>query len=168
MPEVPLIIRGGQAVPPLEVERILLSHPGVAEAAVIGLPDPFWDEIVAAAVRISAPLTAPAVDLTAYCRERLAPYMVPVRWLFVSEMPRSAAGGVCRATLGTQLAVVSQLAGTPWSAQRPTAVSGPNGPAADTPGAAALGGLRPRPAIEDLRVPRQVRRSGTVEDLDHL
>jgi hypothetical protein len=165
MPEVPLIVRGGQAVPPVEVERILLSHPGVAEAAVIGLPDPFWDEIVAAAVRMSAPLRAPAVDLTAYCRERLAPYKVPVRWLFVSEMPRDPAGGICRVTLGAQLAVMSQQAGAPWSAQLPTAVSGANG---GTPATVALGGLRPRPAIEDLWIPRQVRRSGALEDLDHF
>jgi hypothetical protein len=165
MPEVPLIVRGGQAVPPVEVERILLSHPGVAEAAVIGLPDPFWDEIVAAAVRMSAPLTAPAVDLTAYCRERLAPYKVPVRWLFVSEMPRDPAGEICRVTLGAQLAVVSPHAGAPWSAQLPTGVSGGDGSA---PATAVLGGLRPRLAIDDLWIPRQVRRSGALEDLDHL
>jgi len=165
MPEVPLIVRGGQAVPPVEVERILLSHPGVAEAAVIGLPDTFWDEIVAAAVRLSAPLAAPAVDLTAYCRERLAPYKVPVRWLFVSEMPLDPAGGICRVTLGAQLAVVSQLAGTPWSARLPGTASGAN---SGTRVTAPLGVLRPRPAIEDLRVPRQVRRSGALEDLDHL
>jgi AMP-binding enzyme C-terminal domain len=160
MQEAPLIIRGGQAVPPLEVERILLSHPAVAEAAVVGIPDLFWDEIVGAAVQLSAPLPAAAADLTAYCRERLAPYKVPVRWLFTGAMPRTQAGAICRATLGKQLAVISQPDGSPWSSQLPAARGGT--------GAARFGGLRPRPPIEDLRVPRQARRSGALEDLDHL
>jgi AMP-binding enzyme C-terminal domain len=163
MQEAPLIIRGGQAVPPLEVERILLSHPAVAEAAVVGIPDLFWDEIVGAAVQLSAPLPAAAADLTAYCRERLAPYKVPVRWLFTGAMPRTEAGAVCRATLGEQLAVISRLDGSPWSSQLPAALDGPGGTEA-----ARFGGLRPRPAIEDLWIPRQARRSGALEDLDHL
>ena len=163
MPEAPLIIRGGQAVPPLEVERILLSHPGVAEAAVIGIPDPFWDEIVTAAVRVSAPLWNAPAELTAYCRERLAPYKVPVRWLFTGVMPRTREGSICRPALAAQLAVMSQLDGSPWSGQLPGAAGGtsPAGPA-------SLRGIRPRPAIEDLRVPRQVRWSGALDDLDHL
>jgi hypothetical protein len=165
MPEAPLIIRGGQAVPPLEVERILLSHPAVAEVAVVGVPDPFWGEIVTAAVRLSAPLPAAAADLTAYCRERLAPFKVPVRWLFIATMPRTRAGAICRTTLATQLAVMSRLAGSPWSAQLPAALSGA-GTATGT-GTASFRVLRPRAATEDLRVPRQVRRAGPVEDPDH-
>ncbi|HEX3715395.1 MAG TPA: hypothetical protein VHV09_21560 [Trebonia sp.] len=169
MPEAPLIIRGGQAVVPLEVERILLTHPGVAEAAVIGIPDPFWDEIVTAAVRLSAPMPNAAADLTRYCRERLAAYKVPVRWLCTGAMPRTRAGSVCRATLRTQLAVISQLDGSPWPAQLPAAARGAS-PAGPAPASAppSLGGIRPRAAIEDLRVPHQVRRSGALEDLDHL
>jgi hypothetical protein len=164
MPEAPLIIRGGQAVPPLEVERILLSHPKVAEAAVIGIPDPFWDEIVTAAVRVSAPLWNAPAELTAYCRERLAPYKVPVRWLFTGVMPRTRTGAICRPTLAAQLAVISQLDGSPWSAQLRAGVGGANpaGPAA------SLRAVRPRPAIEDLRVPRQARWSGALDDLDYL
>ena len=95
----PLIARGGQVVSPQEVERILLSHPGVAEACVVGVPDQFWDEIVAAAVRLSAPLPAAAADLTAYCRDRLAPYKVPVRWLFTGALPRTGSGKVLKRQL---------------------------------------------------------------------
>ena len=164
MPEAPLIIRGGQAVLPLEVERILLSHPAVAEVAVIGLPDQFWDEIVAAAVQLSAPLPAAAVELTAYCRDRLAPYKVPVRWLFGRAMPRTRAGAICRATLAAQLTVMSRPDAPPWSAQLPAASSG--GGRSGT--AAATGTPRPRPATEDLRIPRQGRWSGALEDLDQL
>jgi AMP-binding enzyme C-terminal domain len=164
MPEAPLIIRGGQTVPPLEVERILLSHPAVAEAAVVGVPDPFWDEIVTAAVRLSAPLPAAAADLTGYCRERLAPYKVPVRWLFTPTMPRTRTGLICRATLATQLAVMSLVDGSTWSAHLPAALgdAGPGG------GAVPFRVLRPRVPAEDLAIPRQVRRSGGLEDLDYL
>jgi hypothetical protein len=164
MPEAPLIIRGGQAVLPLEVERILLSHPGVAEAAVIGIPDLFWDEIVTAAVRLSTPMWNAPAELTSYCRERLARYKVPVRWLFTGVLPRTRAGAICRPALAAQLAVMSQLNGSQWPAPLPAAVSGAS-PAAP---AASLRAIRPRPAIEDLRVPRQVRWSGAVDDLDQL
>ena len=166
MPEAPLIIRGGQAVPPLEVERILLSHPAVAEVAVVGVPDPFWDEIVTAAVRrSSAPLLASAAaDLTAYCRERLAPYKIPVRWLFTVAMPRTRGGAICRATLATQLAVMSLVDGLTWSAHLPAALSasGPGG------GAVPFRVLRPRVPAEDFRIPSQVRRSRALEDPDHF
>jgi long-chain acyl-CoA synthetase len=148
MSEVPLIIRGGQAVPPREVERVLLSHPAVTEAAVVGLPGQFRDdEIVAAAVRLSARLPAPAADLTGYCRARLAAYKVPGRWLFTGVLPRTPAGGICRATLTAQLTV----AALPPS-----------------PAAPLRGPFPQRAAIEDLRVPRQVRRSWALEDLDYL
>ncbi len=164
MPEAPLIIRGGQAVLPLEVERVLLSHPAVAEVAVIGLPDQFWDEIVAAAVQLAAPLPAAAVELTAHCRDRLEPYKVPVRWLFGRAMPRTRGGAICRATLAAQLAVMSRPDAPPWSAQLPAAISG-----GDRSGAAAAARAPgPRPAIEDLRVPRQSRWPGALEDLDQL
>ena len=145
----PLIIRGGQVVSPLEVERVLLSHPGVAEACVVGVPDRFWDEIVAAAVRLSEPLPAAAADLTAYCRERLGPYQVPVRWLFAGALPRTGSGALCRATLKAHLTVGSHLDGAPWSAEWPAVA-------------------RPRPALEDIRIPRQERWSGTLEDLDYF
>lgn len=164
MLEAPLIFRGGQAVPPLEVERILLSHPAVAEVAVVGIPDPFWDEIVTAAVRLSAPLPAAAADLTAYCRERLAPYKVPVRWLFTAAMPRTRAGAICRATLATQLAVSSLVDGSTWSAHLPAALSSGGAGGRAVP----FRMLRPRVPAEDLRIPGQVRWSGALEDPDHF
>ncbi len=161
MPEAPLIIRGGQSVAPDEVERILRSHPAVAEAAVVGLPDPFWDEIVAAAVRLSAPLPSAADDLTEYCRERLDPYKIPARWLFTGALPRTGASAVCRPTLTAQLTVASGCNGSRWSAELSAGRPG-GGTAPDL----SLARLRPRPAIEDLLVPRQVRRCWALEDLD--
>ncbi|HEY1819089.1 MAG TPA: hypothetical protein VGG83_04110 [Trebonia sp.] len=141
MPEAPLIIRGGRAIAPQEVERVLLGHPAVAEAAVVGVPDRFLGEIVAAAIRLSAPLPSAAADLTDYCRVLLAPYKVPTRWLFTPALPRTRDGAVRRAVLSAQLAAESWLDRATWPA------------------------FRPRPAIEDLRVPRQLRRPWALDDL---
>jgi hypothetical protein len=166
MPEVPLIIRGGQAVPPQEVEQVLLGHPAVAEVAVVGVPDPGLNEIVAAAVRLSAPLPSAAADLTWYCRSRLPRYKVPARWLFTPALPRTAAGEPCRATLTAQLAVTSGLDGPTWTAGSPAILPGTvtTGLAAVDPADLFL----PRPAIEDLRIPRQLRRPWAPDDLDSL
>jgi acyl-CoA synthetase (AMP-forming)/AMP-acid ligase II len=111
MPEAPLIIQGGQAIAPREVEQDLLRHPAVAEVAVVGVPDRCLGQVVAAAVRLSAPLPAPAADLARYCEARLARYKVPARWLFTSALPRTAAGEPRRAMLRAQLAVMPRPAG---------------------------------------------------------
>lgn len=144
MPAVPLIVRGGQTVPPREVEQVLLGHPAVAEAVVVGVPDRFWGEIVGAAVRLSAPLPAVAADLSRYCRAFLARYRVPERWMFAAELPRTPDGKVRRAAVTARLAVM---------------------PAPRLPLADPINLCRPRPATEDLRIPRQVRRSWALEDL---
>jgi fatty-acyl-CoA synthase len=117
MPEAPLIIRGGQAVSPPEVESVLLSHPGVAEAVVVGVPDRFMDEIVGAAVRLS-PQGPGAVELTEFCRARLAPYKVPVRWLFTGPLPRTVAGAPDRPGLAVQLTVADKDLRIPQQVRR--------------------------------------------------
>src|SRR5882672_9299530 len=164
MPEVPLIIRGGQAVSPQEVEQVLLRHQAVAEVAVVGVPDRCWTEIVAAAIRLSAPLPSAAADLTAYCRARLPRYKVPVRWLFTAALPRTATGEPCRATLTARLAVTSGPGGSAWTTQWPAILPGTAAARMATVDPADL--FRPRPAIEDLRIPRQLRRSWAPDDLD--
>jgi AMP-binding enzyme C-terminal domain len=170
MPQVPLISQGGHAVPPREVEQVLLGHPAVAEVAVVGVPDRFAvidrfpGQIVAAAVRLSAPLSSAAADLTAYCQVRLAPYKVPVRWLFISALPRTADGEPCRATLAARLAVASGYDGPGWANRSRATLRGTASRrlAAVEPGDQ----LRPRPATEDLRIPRQLGRSWAPDDLD--
>jgi acyl-CoA synthetase (AMP-forming)/AMP-acid ligase II len=144
MPEAPLIVRGGRAVPPHEVERVLRSHPAVAEAAVVGVPDWFWGQIVGAAVRLSAPLPSAARDLAEYCRGFLPGHQVPERWLITGMLPRTPSGDVYRAGVTARLTV-----------------SGAPGLALVDP----VDLLRPRPAAEDLRIPHQVRRSGAPDDL---
>jgi malonyl-CoA/methylmalonyl-CoA synthetase len=91
-----LIISGGFNVYPREVEDVLVAHPGVAEAAVVGMPSAEWGEIVVAAV-VRAPGDHTESDLLmAWCRDRLAPFKCPRRVSFVAALPRNALGKVLR------------------------------------------------------------------------
>jgi fatty-acyl-CoA synthase len=90
-----MIVTGGVNVYPAEIEAVIAAHPAVAAVAVLGLPHERWGEAVVAAVRI-APGGDPADagTLEAFTRERLAPYKVPKRWVFVDELPMNASGKV--------------------------------------------------------------------------
>jgi o-succinylbenzoate---CoA ligase len=93
-----LIVSGGENVYPAEVEAVLLAHPAVEEAAVVGQPDPEWQAVPIAIVRTRAPITADA--LREHCRARLAGYKVPVDVRFVEQpLPRNAAGKLLRREL---------------------------------------------------------------------
>ena len=93
------ILRGGHSVFPAEVEATLLAHPGVAEAAVVGIPHVELGEDVAAFVVPRAANNVAADELIAYCRERLAGYKYPRRITFVAALPRSSTGKVLKAKL---------------------------------------------------------------------
>lgn len=103
-----LIISGGYNIYPREVEEVLLTHPAVAEAAVLGLPDPeFGEQVVAAVVPCGgedglepAALTE---QLIARCRDQLAGYKKPRRIVFVEALPRNALGKVQKHVLKEQL-----------------------------------------------------------------
>jgi acyl-CoA synthetase (AMP-forming)/AMP-acid ligase II len=96
------IIRGGENVFPLEVEQVLETHPAVAEAAVIGIPDARLGETIAGFVVPVHPETPPDTEeLRAYCRERLAGFKVPVQWTFVDALPRNPNGKLVRRALAT-------------------------------------------------------------------
>ncbi|RNI19031.1 AMP-binding protein [Flexivirga caeni] len=86
-----VIVSGGENVSSIEVEDALMSHPGVREVAVIGIPDEKWGELVTALVVTNDDeLTAEA--LIAHCRERLAGYKCPKRIDFTDDLPRTATG----------------------------------------------------------------------------
>lgn len=99
-----LIIRGGENIAPAEIEIALAEHPAVAASAVVGLPDPSWGEIVAAAVVTHEPQPAGFTDeLAAHCLARLTPYKVPVRWFLVDELPMTPSGKVQKFVLRDEL-----------------------------------------------------------------
>lgn len=87
-----MIISGGENVASREVEEVLRLHPAVKDCAVIGLPDPQWGEVVTAVVQLAAPLDEAA--LSGHCRQRLAGYKTPRRWLPVDTLPLNAAGKI--------------------------------------------------------------------------
>jgi len=99
-----LIITSGFNVYPREVEEVLYQHPGVAEAGVVGLPDPVKGELVSACVTLRSDVEATAADLIAFCKERLTPYKVPVRVEFFPALPKGATGKLLRRELRDLLA----------------------------------------------------------------
>ncbi|ORB30075.1 hypothetical protein BST38_12840 [Mycolicibacterium parafortuitum] len=89
-----IIVSGGMNVSPREVEEVLAGHPAVKEAAVAGLPDPYWGEAVAAWVVLRSDIDS--AELTAYCRERLMSFKCPKKITLVDSLPRTSMGKVQR------------------------------------------------------------------------
>ncbi|WP_372405145.1 long-chain-fatty-acid--CoA ligase [Streptomyces luteireticuli] len=89
-----LIISGGENVYSAEVERVLVEHPAVAEAAVIGVPDEKWGESVLAVVAVRDGARIEESGLDAFCRTHLAGYKCPRGVAVVDGLPRNAAGKV--------------------------------------------------------------------------
>lgn len=98
-----LIITGGMNVYPPEVERVLRTHPAVADCAVIGCPDPEWGEKVVAVVILRPGADMVIQDLRDHCRDFLAPYKCPRLVHLVADFPRNAMGKVQKARLRAQL-----------------------------------------------------------------
>jgi len=92
-----VIITGGSNVYPREVEEVLLTHPAVREAAVVGVPDPEWGESVRAFVVATGDPTPG--ELIQYCRGRLASFKKPRDVILVTELPKNAAGKILKREL---------------------------------------------------------------------
>lgn len=98
-----LVIVGGLNVYPAEVERVLLDLDAVAEAAVVGVPDPKWGEVPEAIVIVKAGHAVTVAELDAHCRVELANYKIPRRWNVRAEpLPRTTSGKIQRHVLATQ------------------------------------------------------------------
>jgi acyl-CoA synthetase (AMP-forming)/AMP-acid ligase II len=93
------IITGGENVYPSEVENVLLQHPAVAEAAIVGLPHERWGESVVAVVVLRPRHEADEPSLIAFCREHLAGYKTPKAIRFTDVLPRTATGKLRRGEL---------------------------------------------------------------------
>ncbi len=97
-----LIKVSGVNVYPREVEDVLLAHPAVAEAAVVGIPDPRRGEVPKAFVVLRPGAAATEADLVAHCRANLAPYKVPTQVEVRAELPRTFVGKILRRVLAEQ------------------------------------------------------------------
>jgi long-chain acyl-CoA synthetase len=97
-----MIIRGGENIYPREIEDVLLEHPDVQGAAVIGRPHEVRGEEVHAVVVLSD--TADLADIESHCRQRLAAFKLPTTWEVVDDLPKTATGKIDKKTLRGRLA----------------------------------------------------------------
>jgi long-chain acyl-CoA synthetase len=99
-----MIIRGGENIAPAEVEAVLMSHPAIDEAAVIGVPSIEWGQTVKAFVVLRPGERATADDLIEYCRSRLASFKRPESIEFVDALPKNPLGKILRKDLRAKAA----------------------------------------------------------------
>ncbi|TFG93414.1 MAG: long-chain-fatty-acid--CoA ligase [Syntrophobacterales bacterium] len=94
-----MIIRGGENIYPVEIEAVLHKHPEVEEAAVIGVPDEYWGEIVKAVLVLKKGAQTTEKEIIAYCRDRVASYKKPTVVEFRDSLPKNAMQKVLKTVL---------------------------------------------------------------------
>jgi fatty-acyl-CoA synthase len=87
-----MIVSGGENIYPAEIERVLLEHPAVMEAAVIGVADPRWQEVPVAFIVVRRGTMVTADELRSHLVSQLARFKVPREFVFAAELPRNALG----------------------------------------------------------------------------
>ncbi len=98
-----IINRGGEKISPLEVDTVLMDHPAVAQVVTFGMPHNKLGEEVGAAVVLREGHALDEHGLRAFCAERMAPFKVPRRIVFVAEIPKGATGKLQRIGLAEKL-----------------------------------------------------------------
>lgn len=91
-----MYISGGSNVYPKEIEEVLLTHPGISEVAILGIPDPQWGEIGLAVCVAAGENRDLAEELTNYLTGKIARYKMPAKFLFIETMPTSAYGKITK------------------------------------------------------------------------
>ena len=94
-----MIISGGENIYPKEIEEVLYRHPAVAEAAVIGVPDPYWVEKVQATIVLAPGAAAAPEEIIAFCRQHMAHFKAPKVVEIVAELPKSPQGKILKREL---------------------------------------------------------------------
>lgn len=94
-----MVVTGGENVYPREIETVLLTHPLIADAAVIGVPDERYGEALLACIVLKAGTSLTIEDVVSFCRERLGGYKVPRQVRFIEALPRNASGKVLKTVL---------------------------------------------------------------------
>ena len=102
-----VIISGGENISSVEVEGVLLRHPAVQEAAVVGLADARWGEAPHAFVVLKQGATATSDEIRAFTRDRLAHFKAPHSVTFVTELPKTATGKIQKFVLRGRRAAIS-------------------------------------------------------------
>jgi len=102
-----MIIIKGQNVYTSDIESVLLTHPKVAEAAVLGIPDELRGEVVGAVVCLKKGKVATEQDIRRFCLEHIASYRVPKQVIFTDSLPRTAAGTIDKQSIRDLLSIPS-------------------------------------------------------------
>jgi fatty-acyl-CoA synthase len=97
-----MYISGGENVYPAEVESVIYQHPAIAEAAIIGVPHPKWQEVGKAIVVLKEGQTVTEEEILNFCQGKLAKFKIPKSVVFVDALPRTAAGKVLKRVLQEQ------------------------------------------------------------------
>jgi fatty-acyl-CoA synthase len=117
-----MICRGGEKVFPCETEEFLFTHPKIAEAYVIGIPDPYYGEQPMAWVKLREGETMTGEELITYCRGQIMDYKIPARVKFVTEFPTTVTGKIQKYKMREQSA--HELGLTPTAESDPPARRG--------------------------------------------
>ena len=96
---VDIIKSAAYKISALEIEGVLLEHPAIREAAVVGQPDAEWGEIITACVTLQPGQSLTLDNLRDWCRDKLAPYKLPRRLKVLENLPRNAMGKVTKPAL---------------------------------------------------------------------
>jgi acyl-CoA synthetase (AMP-forming)/AMP-acid ligase II len=91
-----MIVSGGENIFPREVEEVLYHHPAIQEAAIIGIPDPYWVESVHAVVVLKEGMNVSADELIDFCKQRLARYKSPKTVEFALSLPKTPSGKILK------------------------------------------------------------------------
>lgn len=94
-----MIVSGAENVYPIEVENVLIEHPGIVDVAVIGVPSERWGETVKAMVVLGPGTQLTEAEVIAYARARLAAYKCPTSVEFIDELPRNPSGKILKRVL---------------------------------------------------------------------
>jgi fatty-acyl-CoA synthase len=104
-----MVIRGGENIYPREIEEFLLTHPGIVDAAVIGIPDAKYGEELCASIIPRAGANLDADEIRAWCRDHIAHFKVPRHIRFVEQFPMTVTGKIQKFLIREQ--VEAELAG---------------------------------------------------------
>jgi fatty-acyl-CoA synthase len=99
-----VIKSGGEWISSVELENCLIAHPGVLEAAVVGVPDERWQERPLAAVVVKEGAQVSVAELRTFLADRVARWWLPERWTFLGEIPRTSVGKYDKKTIRSRYA----------------------------------------------------------------
>lgn len=94
-----IIVSNGEKIYSAEIEAVLMKHPAVAQAAVIGIPDAYFGEVPHAYIELKKQAAVTAGELIEFCRQKVAPYKVVREVIFMEQLPKNTAGKVRKAEL---------------------------------------------------------------------